>query len=331
MKCDAYGVWGSRTQSSLLYSSRNLDYQSNSGINKYKLITFVSLKDPKYYANNNGLPIGGKYVTMGFAFGIAALGGMNVNGITASEMNLDNNVVTFRGVPFPLRLRYVLEQSTNLNQAMQVWTSTNNTNSFNFLIGSATDAVNGNNQGGAYALETIRGYTAVFPANSPVEQNAMYNCTADPNCQSWTNQTSGMVQIGFPLPEAVWRSNHGFNPRVMNTQEPLFYDTIFRYNLMHDLFDGLQKEGTLIGDDEALGIVSTLGTKGSDVWTECDPSKWSDGSNVMSIVYAAGERPSASQGYFYVAWEAGGINTNATWRPAACATYIKVDMSQFGY
>jgi hypothetical protein len=43
----------------------------------------------------------------------------------------------------------------------------------------------------------------------------------------WTNAT-GVVPIGAPLPEAVWRTNHGFAPTVMATQEPLFNDTVFR-------------------------------------------------------------------------------------------------------
>jgi hypothetical protein len=77
-------------------------------------------------------------------------------------MNLDNSVVTFTGVPFPLRLRMVLEQASDLNSAMRVWNSTNNTNSFNFLLGSAKDSK-------AFALETIRGYTQEYADNSPVE------------------------------------------------------------------------------------------------------------------------------------------------------------------
>ncbi len=86
---------------------------------------------------------------MGFAVGLGALAGMSHAGVSVSEMNLDNDQVTFRGVPFPLRLRMVLEGAATLQQAMTVWNSTNNTNSFNFLIGSAAD-------GSACALEVRR-------------------------------------------------------------------------------------------------------------------------------------------------------------------------------
>lgn len=324
MKCDAYGVWGSRTEGGLLFSSRNLDYSSDTGINKYKLVSVLSITDPKYYNTADNRPIGGKQVTLGFALGIGALAGMNANGVTVSEMNLDNSVVTFQGVPFPLRLRYILLQATNLDEALKTWDATNNTNSFNFLIGSATDALNGNN--GAKALETIRDFTAKFGANSDVEKNATYDCSD--GC-SWTNQT-GMVHIGTPLPHAVWRTNHGFNPKVMKTQDPLFKNTIVRYNLMHDLFKGLQQDGTLIGNTEAVGIVATLGTKGGDDWTVCDESQFGSGDNVMSISYAPGKRSAncTGEGYFTMAWESG---SGDNWRPAACSTFLEFRLADWGY
>lgn len=216
--CDAYAVWGSRTKGPVR-SSRNLDWQTNTGIDEYKLITV--------FDNIEGA-IPGSYATMGFAVGLGALAGMSDSGVSVSEMNLDNNVVTFNGLAFPLRLRYVLEQATDLASAMTVWNATNNTNSFNFLIASASDgAVAGKDA--AYALETIRGFTQQYGANSPIEAAATYQCPGR-TCHGWTNQT-GTVRIGFPLPEAVWRSNHAFSPKIMQTQEPLFNDTIWRYNL----------------------------------------------------------------------------------------------------
>ena len=158
--CDRYGVWGSRTQGGLLYSSRNLDYQSDTGsvahlpqthlhpltctpalngtgINRHKLAVVYHIDDPEF----GGVPKGGASMSLGFSFGLGALAGLNQEGVTVSEMNLDNDVVTFSGVPFPLRLRMVLEGATDLTSAMQVWNATNNTNSFNFLIGSAADAI----------------------------------------------------------------------------------------------------------------------------------------------------------------------------------------------
>jgi hypothetical protein len=306
MGCDAYGVWGSRTVNGLLYTSRNLDYNTDTGITQYKLITVFDVQGSASV-----------YATIGFAFGPGALAGISSAGITVSEMNLDNSQVTFNGLAFPLRLRYVLEHAADLESAMGLWNSTSNTNSFNFLIGSASDASSGN---GAYALETILDYTAVFPANSPVERDSVYLCPPG-NCTSWTNQV-GVVHIGKPLPEAVWRSNHGMNPRVMATQEPLFNDTVFRYDLMFEIFEYLQDSNRLIDDSIAVQIVASLGTKGPNFLT-CEQS-FDHGENVMSIAYAPGPRADAAGGMIYAAWE---NFSGAHWRPAACSPYVQIDLT----
>jgi len=230
--CDSYGVWGERTKGGLLYTSRNLDFNKNTGIDLSKLVAFYKINDPKYGQTFS-------YTSLGFSTGLGALAGINDQGITVSEMNLDNSHVTFSGLAFPLRLRYVLERSTNLQQAMTVWNNTDNTNSFNFLIGSSND-LKVKHHPGAYALETMMGYTAVYGDNSDVERDATYFCQKN-ECRGWTNQT-GVVKIGNPLPQAVFRSNHAFAPLVMNTQESLFNDTVFRYNLMHDLFVEFEKK-----------------------------------------------------------------------------------------
>uniref|UniRef100_A0A6B2L267 Phospholipase B-like n=1 Tax=Arcella intermedia TaxID=1963864 RepID=A0A6B2L267_9EUKA len=311
--CDSYGVWGSRTLGGLLYTSRNLDWNRNTGIDQFKLITMFHIVDP----NLGTLPT---YATFGFASGLGALAGMSAAGITVSEMNLDNSQVTFSGPPFPLRLRYVLERSHDLHSAQVNWLNTNNTNSFNFLVGSATDLLPGGASFGAYAMETIMGYTSFYRDNSPVENSATFQC--DPKC-SWTNQT-GRVKIGYPLQEAVWRSNHAFDPLIMETQEPLFNDTVFRYNLLHDIFEQLQGSNTKIDDLTAVAIVATLGTKG-DNFLSCDAGNFKRGDNVMSIVYAPGERGSNKAGHAYVAWEIGGEK----WIPAACNSYVLIDFDRW--
>jgi len=43
--CDAYGVWGSRTKNGYLYSSRNLDWNTNTGIDQWKLVTIFHITD----------------------------------------------------------------------------------------------------------------------------------------------------------------------------------------------------------------------------------------------------------------------------------------------
>lgn len=186
------------------------------GLDRHKLVTVFRVEDA------SGRPAAINYATLGFASGLMALGGMSAAGVTVSEMNLDNSKVlqlvywpacscifslavlclvqvTFNGVPFPLRLRMVLEGAHNLSEAASVWHATNNTNSFNFLIGSAADAAAGTGDG-AWALETMRGYTEFYGADSAVEAAATVECSGT-QCSSWTNAT-GHVRIGQPLPHA---------------------------------------------------------------------------------------------------------------------------------
>jgi hypothetical protein len=68
--CSFMATWGSRTKGGKLYSMRNLDWDANSGINKFKLITIWKIKDTIPHA------------TIGFAGVIGALTGMSQAGLT---------------------------------------------------------------------------------------------------------------------------------------------------------------------------------------------------------------------------------------------------------
>ena len=83
-------VWGSRTEGGRLISTRNLDWDKDTGISKLKLVTVYDI---------DGL--GSPYATVGFgALLSGAIAGMSKNGITVSEANLDNSEVTFQGFPW---------------------------------------------------------------------------------------------------------------------------------------------------------------------------------------------------------------------------------------
>ena len=113
----------------------------------------------------------------------------------------------------------------------------------------------------------------------------------------------------------------------METQEPLFNNTIFRYDLQHDIFEELQSQGKKVDDNTAVRIVATLGTKGPDYFS-CNQDM-TRGDNVMSIAYAPGNRGSASKnGMFYVAWEQS-RGSKDLWRPAACMNYIQINFDHF--
>ena len=107
----------------------------------------------------------------------------------------------------------------------------------------------------------------------------------------------------------------------MATQESLFNNTVFRYNLMHTLFTELKSAGQLIDDDAAVGIVATLGTKGPNYYS-CDQN-FDRGDNVISIAYVPQTK---TPGHLYVAWES---LSGSDWRPAACSPFVKIDFARW--
>lgn len=123
----------------------------------------------------------------------------------------------------------------------------------------------------------------------------------------------------------MWRTNHAFHPTAMLTQEPLFNDTTFRYQLLHDMFVDYATRGVKVGAAEAVAVAATLGIKGPDFFS-CDPTQFSSSyaENVLSVAYAP---DAGGAGRAYVAWEDG--EGEHGWRPAACNTYVDLDLARW--
>jgi hypothetical protein len=351
--CDAFGVWGSRTAGGRLFSSRNLDWEKDSGIGRHKLVNVMHIDG-----------VAQPYAMIGFASGFGAIAGMSAAGITTSEMNLDNALTTFDGPPFPIRLKMVLERAATLADARALWEATNNTDSMNFFIASgversayAIEAVracsyDGSNlifipppmqvRGSSYRhliilssyphppCTQVRGFSRFFGDNDAAEAAATCNVgsTAGGTCGDTgfpdVPASGGKKAIGMPLADAVWRTNHAVHADIMPTQEPLFNGTTFRYELLRDLFAHYAEKEVLIGDAEAVAVTATLGIKGHD-FLSCDPAQFADGDNIMSIAYAP-KGASGDPGHAWVAWEDG---TGDGWRPAACSPYVRIDFARW--
>jgi len=201
--CSMIGAWGPRTEGGRVLTGRNLDWESRTGIDEHKLIVV-------YHPPEGGHA----HATIGFSTVQGALTGMSSEGLTVHEANLEESSETFRGFPWLLRLRYLMEHAEDLASARAVWEATNNTVGFNHGVGSAKDQ-------SFMALETEAWYTAYFGANDPREAKAV-----DPK--------SGKP-IGGPMPNALWRTNHGYDPKIqqdfMWSQSPTS-NTVFRYMLI---------------------------------------------------------------------------------------------------
>ena len=157
MQCSMFAVWGSRTLNGDLYSARNLDWNKDTGINKYKIVV-VTVPDDGAVAS----------ASVGFAGLYGTLAGMSAAGLTVHEANLEEDEISFLGFPWVLRLRYIMEFAKDLSTARQLWAATNNTVGFNHMVASAPDAKlyqQKKTKTVALAMETMYQYTAYFADN----------------------------------------------------------------------------------------------------------------------------------------------------------------------
>jgi hypothetical protein len=297
--CSMFGVWGSRTVDGQLYSGRNLDWAADSAINRYKLVTVYQIME-------NGQLAKVPYATVGFAGFMGSLAGMSKAGLTLHEANLEEKTETYFGFPWAMRLRWIMENSHSLSDALTLWKETNNTIGFNFQICSAYEHK-------CVLIETMAGYSAYFYDNDPREANAMYN-----------NSDGQYVHLGRPLPEVTMRTNHPYDPETRKTYAwapdyDLFLDSVRRYFLVSNQFSLFETEKVPVGFLEAVNTTSLLGEKGPDPFS-CDPAGYSQAHNILSVTFL----PWAQQ--LYAAWEDG---TGNSWKPASCSSYVHIDLSQF--
>eukprot|EP00051_Salpingoeca_urceolata_P032044 m.14029 g.14029 ORF g.14029 m.14029 type:complete len:505 (+) comp4721_c0_seq1:1601-3115(+) len=298
--CSMFAAWGSRTETAKLFAGRNLDWNKDSGINSYKL---VAVHHP---------PGKAAHATFGFVGLYGALAGMSEHGITVHEANLEENEITFGGFPWLLRLRYIMENAKTCTEAKELWKATNNTVGFNHMVSCAADAaqVHANPKtyagpGPAVAMETMFNYTAYFTANDPREANMMYNNT---------------IHLGAPTTEAVWRTNHGYDPLIRKHFEwsltPSAW-SVERYFFIEKAIKEYAVVGKPIGLLETANITAIVGDKGKHAY-QCQNN--TDGSNILSVAFAPTDLHVA------VAWESGAKDS---WRPACCSSYLKLDLSTY--
>ncbi|EGG14458.1 hypothetical protein DFA_12230 [Cavenderia fasciculata] len=299
MQCSHFSVWGDRTVQGEMYNGRNLDWIIDTGIAKHKLLTF-------FHPTTGG----NSHVAVGFAGLFGAITGISSKGIFVAESDNDSDLVTFDGMSWAHRLRYVMQYANNIEDALNIWKATNNTMGMNHMLSSAfeVDTV----EHPAYALETMKGYTAFFPDNDTLESAYIY---VDPN-------TGDKTQMGYPIPQAVYRTNHGYDPLIRKYQYQLpgpGDDTMIRYMLLYNAFEYYQSASIAIDELAAINITSTLGAKGNE-GDFFDCSNANTGMNVISAAFHA------ANSTMYVAFEEGTGNTRIC---ACCGTYVQVDLSLF--
>jgi len=289
-QCSNFGVWGSRTESGDVYSGRNLDWLTDMGVQKYKLVTVHHPED--------GYP----HAVVSYSGVYGAITGLSSEGISVHEANLESDDITFRGFPWMLRLRYVMSKASNLEEALTLWNSTSNTVGFNHGFGSAKDRK-------SVLLETMASHTAAFEDNDPREQELIYNGE----------------NIAIPRTDAVYRTNHGYDPytvqHFMWNNTGAYDNSIMRYSMFPSILDDYSASGQLIGFAQAVNITSLVGDKGKDHMLDCDGDH-ADAGNVISVAF------DPTRLTLYAAWENGHFS-DESWTPAACNSYIKIELKDF--
>jgi hypothetical protein len=228
-----------------------------------------------------------------------AITGISAKGITVHEANLESDDTTFRGFPWILRLRYIMSRASTLDESMTIWNSTNNTVGFNFGFGSGSE-------GKAIVLETMMHNTAVFADNDPREKEG-YVVNGE--------------NIGMPRKDAVYRTNHGYDPysieHFMWNGTNAFNYSITRYELFPTLFDSYGSHE--IDAAQAVNITAIVGDKGDEHLYDCN-GPYDDADNVLSVTY------DATNVQMYASWEGYSDKSDYVWTPAACNTYLQIDL-----
>ncbi|EGC31874.1 hypothetical protein DICPUDRAFT_156215 [Dictyostelium purpureum] len=146
-----------------------------------------------------------------------------------------------------------MENAATIDEAVSLWESTNNTMGMSHSLASATEIQTA--QYPAYALETMKGYTAFFYDNDPNEHFTY----SDP-------KTGAQTQMGYPMKDAVYRTNHGYDETIRKYEwEPSIPndDSWTRYMLLYTSFSYYENADISISDLEAINITSILGNKHS--------------------------------------------------------------------
>lgn len=290
--CTTFAVWGSRTEDGKLYAARNLDWISQTGMHRFKLLSV--------YEPEEGAP----FVTAGYAGAVGALAGMNTHGIALGQVGAFSTVEELDGAPWVLLARRVLQETDSAATAAAVLRDGAHTFGINYLVADGDPDRFGASDfhPDAAIIETHHRAAQVFWADDPKEHAA-----------AWNAPDGTDVPFGLPLPEAVMRADTAFSPEVRGVQvadngpanpegdgNPLkggtycechrpMYDMIRAYDTGSAYTFPVRNTAVIeeaapraIGLDEAVTIAGTVAHNTEKL----ADSDW----NVMSVVYGATDR-----------------------------------------
>lgn len=175
----ANGVYfGKAVSDGKLYHLRNLDWSRAMGVHNHACVFVVK-------------PTGkNSFVNLGYAGFIGVLSGINKNGLSVGQIGSSTVDSTLKGEPMPFILRRVLEESQNLDDAVNVVKNAKRTYGYNYVFADALSKR-------AVAIESTANQFSVFTPNDSKEKDSGY---------------------GLTLEDVLVRSDTAFDPKIRALQ-----------------------------------------------------------------------------------------------------------------
>lgn len=175
--CSAFAVFGKATGNDKLYHGRNFDWMIEAGLqDDAALICY----EPDGY-----IP----FASAGYLGSIGVLSGMNLEGISISQIGAVTKDGEYAGVPLMVMLRRILEETKDLDAVTEMITKAKRTVGYNYVVADGKARA-------ARAYETCANHCVVFTDNDPKET----------------------VEYALPIENAVFRADEAMAPEVRQFQ-----------------------------------------------------------------------------------------------------------------
>lgn len=176
--CSAFAVWGRATADGALFHGRNFDWITSAGLEDTAVLALYEPEDLQPFAS------------VGYAGVIGTLSGLNMSGISISQIGAITKDTSFRGLPLEFVLRRLLEECETLEDAAELMHSVKHTVGYNYVVADGDEPM-------ARAFETTAHHIAEFGPNDPKET----------------------AEYAVRIEDAVFRSDEAMDPVVRGLQE----------------------------------------------------------------------------------------------------------------
>lgn len=176
--CSAFAVWGHATADGTLFHGRNFDWITSAGLEDSAVLALYEPEGLKPFA------------AVGYAGVIGVYSGMNMDGISISQIGAITEDKSLRGLPLEFVLRRLLEECGDMDDVRHIMNSVKHTVGFNYVVADGDART-------ARAFETTAHHVAEFGPNDPKET----------------------VEYAVPIEDAVFRSDEAMDPVVRSLQK----------------------------------------------------------------------------------------------------------------